>query len=289
MVTQFVLRKQKKNAAGECPVHLIVYFDGARLTCATGEKCKSADWNVDRQQFRRSYPLAEEANQLLARLVAEVLSWWRTLRAAGDAPSLAGLRAVVRPARTPEAAVLQRESVSVWYDEYRRSMKARGYAFETLRHNLVTRNWMVGFEQWSGQLLDPITYNLELHDRLLVYLRETRKLAPNSVATAIKDLKTFLRWLRDERGVAVGLDIKKLVIKSFDAPKLYLSAEDLNKLAGAMLPANLVPTRDIFLFFAYLRLVHRLLVEHAELAAGLAALAAQGGVYFFEGHFYRAL
>lgn len=251
MVTQFVLRKQKKNAAGECPVHLIVYFDGARLTCATGEKCKPADWNADRQQFRRSYPLAEEANQLLARLVAEVLSWWRTLRAAGNAPTLAGLRLVVRPARTPEVAVIERESVSVWYDEYRLSMKARGYALETLRHNLVTRNWMVGFEQWSGQLLDPITYNLELHDRLLVYLRDTRKLAPNSVATAIKDLKTFLRWLRDERGVSVGLDIKKLVIKSFDAPKLYLSADDLNTLAAAMLPANLVPTRDIFLFCCY--------------------------------------
>ena len=114
MVTQFVLHKQKKNAAGECPVHLIVYLDGARLTCATGEKCKPADWNVDRQQFRRSYPLAEDANRLLARLVADVLGWWRTLRAAGDAPTLAGLRAVIRPARTPEVAVLQRESVSVW-------------------------------------------------------------------------------------------------------------------------------------------------------------------------------
>ena len=251
MVTQFVLRKQKKNAAGECPVHLIVYFDGARLTCATGEKCKPADWNVDRQQFRRSYPLAEDANRLLARLAADVLGWWRTLRAAGDAPTLAGLRAVIRPARTPGVAVLQRESVSEWYDEYRRSMKARGYAYETLRHNLVTRNWMVGFEEWSGQLLDPTTYSMELHDRLMVYLRDERRLAPNSVATAIKDLKTFLRWLRDERGVAVVLDIKKLVIKSFDAPKLYLSAPELERIASAMLPANLVPTRDIFLFCCY--------------------------------------
>ena len=67
----------------------------------------------------------------------------------------------------------------------------------------------------------------------------------------LKDLKTFLRWLRDERGVAVVLDIKKLVIKSFDAPKLYLSAPELERIASAMLPANLVPTRDIFLFCCY--------------------------------------
>ena len=95
MVTQFVLRKQKKNATGECPVHLIIYFDGARLTCATGEKCKPADWNVDRQQFRRSYLLAEDTNRRLARLAPRTArsraarqpvvcklawTWWPTMR-----------------------------------------------------------------------------------------------------------------------------------------------------------------------------------------------------------------
>ena len=34
-------------------------------------------------------------------------------------------------------------------------------------------------------------------------------------------------------------------------PKLYLSAEDLGRMETAMLPANLVPTRDIFLFCCY--------------------------------------
>ncbi|QKG56423.1 hypothetical protein GKZ68_07120 [Hymenobacter sp. BRD128] len=77
MVTQFVLRTDKKDSAGRCPVHLVVYFDGVRLKCATGEKCMPTDWNADRQQFRRSYPLADEANQLLARLASDVLAWWR--------------------------------------------------------------------------------------------------------------------------------------------------------------------------------------------------------------------
>ena len=249
MVTQFVLRTDKKDSAGRCPVHLVVYFDSTRLKSATGEKCKPADWNADRQQFRRSYPLAEEANQLLARLTADVLTWWRKLRAAGETPTLTDLREALRPA--PEVAVVRQESVTVWYDEYRRSMLARGYARETLRHHLVTRNWMVGYEKWSGQLLDPTTYSLELHDGLMVYLRQERKLAPNSVATAVKDLKSFLRWLRDERAVVLGLDVRKLVTKSFDAPKLYLSASDMDALASAVLPANLVATRDIFLFRCY--------------------------------------
>lgn len=251
MVTQFVLRTDKKDKTGKCPVHLVVYFDGARLKCATGEKCKPADWNSDRQKFRASYPLPEEANQLLARLVADTLAWWRKLRAAGETPMLAGLREVLRPKSEPEAGVIEQESVTVWYDEYRRSMLARGYARETLRHHLVTRNWMAGFEKWAGQLLDPVTYSMELHDRLMVYLREVRKLAPNSLVTAMKDLKSFLRWLRDERSVVVGIEIRKLVIKAFDTPKLYLTTTDMEQLASAMLPANLVATRDIFLFCCY--------------------------------------
>ncbi|MDO7848714.1 site-specific integrase [Hymenobacter sp. M29] len=251
MTTKFVLRAQKMDAAGRCPVYLMAYFDGLRLVHSTGEKCKPADWNADRQKFRASYPLAEEANMLLTRLTAEALAWWRKLRAAGETPTLEGLKAALRPAPAPEVAVVKQESVTVWYDEYRRSMKARGYAFETLRHNLVTRNWMACFEKWAGVLLDPTTYNMALHDRLMVYLREERKLAPNSVATAIKDLKTFLRWLQDERGVAVGIEISKLVIKSFDTPKLYLTAAELDRIATTMLPANLVPTRDIFLFCCY--------------------------------------
>ena len=113
MVTQFVLRSDKKDKAGRSPVHLVVYFDGARLKCATGEKCKATDWNADRQKFRASYPLAEEANQLLTRLAADTLAWWRKLRAAGEAPTLAGLREVLRPKAEPEATVIEQESVAV--------------------------------------------------------------------------------------------------------------------------------------------------------------------------------
>ncbi len=53
MVTQFVLRSDKQNAAGRRPVYPLVYADGQRLKCALGEKCRPADWNEEKQQFRR--------------------------------------------------------------------------------------------------------------------------------------------------------------------------------------------------------------------------------------------
>lgn len=54
MTTQCILRAQKMDAAGRCPAYLIIYFDGQRVAHATGEKCKPAEWNAERQQFRRA-------------------------------------------------------------------------------------------------------------------------------------------------------------------------------------------------------------------------------------------
>ena len=190
MVTQFVLRADKKDQAGRCPVHLVVYFDGARLKCATREKCKPADWNAERQEFRRSYPLAEEANLLLKRLATDVLAWWRKLRAAGEAPTLAGLREVLRPVPFAPAIVAPLVSVRVRYEEYMSAMRARGYAWETLRQHVVARSWFTGFEAYSGAVLDPVTYD-RAPGELLSYLRTVRKLTPNTMYTAIKDLKSF--------------------------------------------------------------------------------------------------
>jgi integrase/recombinase XerD len=84
MTTQFVLRTDLLNKAGRCPVQLIAYFDGLRLKCATGEKCKPFEWNEGRQRFRASFAGAEKANNFLELRAAQVSEWWRTMRAAGS-------------------------------------------------------------------------------------------------------------------------------------------------------------------------------------------------------------
>lgn len=50
MTIKYVLRNEKKDSLGRCPVQLVVFYDGPRLRYATGMKCKPGDWNADRQQ-----------------------------------------------------------------------------------------------------------------------------------------------------------------------------------------------------------------------------------------------
>ena len=250
MVTQFVLRTDKKDSTGRCPVHLVVYFDGARLKCATGEKCKLADWNADRQKFRASYPLAEEANMLLGRLAADVLVWWRTVRATGEVPTLAGLRAALRPVEVPP--VVQEElSVKAELLAFRELQRSRGITLYTLKHYLVTANWLRDFEAWASVRLLVSTYDVAMHDRFLAYLRTVRKLAPNTLYTAGKDLRRLFRYLREERGQALLVEPKQLRVAWVETEKLYLRAEDLERLRVAMLTVALEKVRDIFLFCCY--------------------------------------
>lgn len=58
-VTRFAFRTDKIAKASRGLVYLPVCVERIRLACSTGEKGKQADWNADRQQFRRSYPLLE--------------------------------------------------------------------------------------------------------------------------------------------------------------------------------------------------------------------------------------
>ncbi|WP_345073931.1 tyrosine-type recombinase/integrase [Hymenobacter fastidiosus] len=251
MTTQFVLRTDKKDGAGRCPVHLIAYFDGLRLKCATGEKCKPSEWNEGRQRFRGSFTGAEKANNFLELRAALVSEWWRTVRAAGGTPTMAGLKAALQPVVEAVVVVPVRRSITVLNDEHREALRARGYANHTLRQRKMLCSWLGNYERDRGELLDPTTYDLATHDRVLHYLRFDRNLAQNTVASFVRGLKVFLRWCREERGMSVPVELRKLQGKHADVLKMGLSAEDLAALTTAMLPAHLTRVRDVLLFCCY--------------------------------------
>ncbi|WP_022823655.1 hypothetical protein [Hymenobacter norwichensis] len=192
MTTQFVLRTDKKDSVGRCPVHLVVYLDGARLKCATGEKCKPAEWNADRQQFRRSFTGADEANQYLTLRIEQVNDWWRKLRAAGETPTVEGLRKALAPP-TEEPVVEKQQGLVTLMDDFRTVLRGRGYMYETLRHYLVVRNWLAGYEKKLGRPLTVSGYDLAAHDGFLAFMTMERKLSANSVYTAVKAISEAIR------------------------------------------------------------------------------------------------
>lgn len=251
MNTQFILRSDKKNSAGRCPVLLIAYFGGLRLRFATGEMCKPAEWNKERQRFRSTYPMVETANLYLTRLSTDALAWWRQLRVTGEAPTVEGLKAALRPAEVPIVAEEKPLSVMAVFEQHWQSLQSRGYAHHTLRQRKMLGSWLSSYEQDKGELLNPATYDLATHDRVLSYLRFDRNLAQNTVASFVRGLKVFLRWCREERDMTVPVELRKLQGRHADVLKMWLSADDLTALAAAVLPEYLTRVRDVLLFCCY--------------------------------------
>ena len=173
------------------------------------------------------------------------------MRAAGGTPTMAGLKTVLQPVVEAVVVVPVRRSIAVLNDEHREALRARGYADHTLRQRKMLGSWLAAFEKDRGELLDPTTYDLATHDRVLHFLRFDRNLAQNTIASVVRGLKVLLRWCREERGITVPVELRKLQGKHADILKMWLTADDLTALATAVLPAHLVRVRDVLLFCCY--------------------------------------
>ncbi|GGG35364.1 site-specific integrase [Hymenobacter glacieicola] len=250
MKVTFTLREDKTDRTGLAPVFVCVSFDGLRLQTTTKEKCRPADWNRDKQQFRRSLPGYQDANAYLENLTLRLHARYRELRTAGTAPTPALLREAVHP--VAEVAPPAEPTLVELFDQYREVLRGRGFAFNTLRHYGTARNWLQKFEQHrSKKAFYLADYTLTRHDELIHFLRLTHGLGPNGIFSILKDVKKFLRHLQQERGLELALDLSRMQVRWTEAPKHFLSAADLMALATTIVPDTLLPVRDVFLFCCY--------------------------------------
>ncbi|HEX8425128.1 site-specific integrase [Hymenobacter sp.] len=265
MTVQFERRTDRPDAAGRCTIHLRAYFDGQRLRLVTREKCLASEWQTDKQKFRRSKPGFQEANEYLDSLAARVQAAYRQLRTSGIEPTPEDLKAAL----APPAPVEKPKAVPVLplielFDEYRLALAARGRRASTLKGVKTTRNLM---EQFEGKLKRKLTlaaYDVAMHDRLLGFLRNEKKLAQNSIWKVVKHIKALLAYLGEDRGLTLALKVRQLKAAWVDVDKVYLLASDLKLLEAAALPAGLVRTRDAFLFCCYTGLRYSDLAELRE-------------------------
>ena len=74
---------------------------------------------------------------------------------------------------------------------------------------------------------------------MLAYLRHERELSPNSLYTVGKDLRRLFGYLRDERGLSINVEPRKLRVACQDTDKVYLSAQEAAGLLGLLTSAQL--------------------------------------------------
>ncbi|MBC8084527.1 MAG: tyrosine-type recombinase/integrase [Hymenobacter sp.] len=264
MTITFERRTDRPDSTGRCTIHLRAYFDNQRLRFATRERCLAAEWHAERNQFRRTFPGAQEANEYLQSLCDRLHAHYRQLRAAGAVITPEVLKAVLAPPVVAAPVVIAEVPV-FWltdlYADYQAALLARGNLAQSLVSVASTLTHLKGLEKSLKRRLQIGDYDLATHDKFLAYLRGTRKLAQNTVCKTVKHVKAFLRYVREDRRMPVAVEPREMKIKWTDVEKVYLSAAELDLLEKALLPSSLVATRDAFLFCCYTGLRHSDLSE----------------------------
>lgn len=190
---------------------------------------------------------------------------YRPLRTLGVEPTPEDLKAALAPPTPIEKpkAVPVLPLIEL-FDEYRLALAARRRRASTLKGVKTTRNLMEQFEEKLKRKMTVAAYDVALHDRLLGFLRNEKKLAQNSIWKVVKHIKALLAYLGEDRGLTLALKVRQLKAAWVDVDKVYLLASDLKLLEAAALPAGLVRTRDAFLFCCYTGLRYSDLAELRE-------------------------
>ncbi|MBC7448118.1 MAG: hypothetical protein H7330_08675 [Hymenobacteraceae bacterium] len=231
MITiQFERRADQPDAEGRAVVHLRAYFNSHRLRLATNEHCTAKEWDNDAGRFRRSFTGWQDANDNLKALQSRVEAAYRHLRISGADPTPALLRAalvelapVATVVETPTPAV----SLVALFEEYRDVMLARGFRHNTIKAYGTTRGLLVAFGETRPQLLTVEGYDRATHDAFLTFLRGPRALAQNSVWVAVKHLRTFLAWVKKERGAVLAVEVADLAERAEDVAIRLVAKYDL--------------------------------------------------------------
>jgi len=249
MNIHFERRTDRPDSQGRCVIHLRATFDNQRLRVATGERCVAADWNKDKGWFRKSFADLDNATDRLRDLRTRIENLYSDLRTEfGTPPTPAQLKAALTTAGKPKATA---PGLVELLDEHRAVLLGRGFRANTLKGYKTTRNAVAEWVETLPSGLTVADYDSSAHDSLLAWLRSEKMHSQNTVAGVVKHLKPFLSWARDEREQTLKVDPSKLAVEWEDVEKCWLTAQELEQVARAMLPNNLALVRDAFLFCCY--------------------------------------
>lgn len=133
-------------------------------------------------------------------------------------------------------------------------MKTSGNNDITLKTYQQTERDLIDYEKANNIKLTFETVDIDFHDNFILWLKDTRNFAPNTIGLRIKIIKTVMR-ASHERGLHNNTDYQK---KAFSKPNetttaTYLTDEELTRLYSLDLSDNkkLSNVRDWFLIAAY--------------------------------------
>ena len=241
-----VLRTQKKNKRGLCPVYLRVADSNESRFHALGLAVKETDWNARTASVRKSHPEHETLNAAVSRAVADAELALVRRRAEGERPSAAEIKEAIAPSRSAKRSRDFWEFADSFVDGY----KDRGQIWSYDRFRSVFKK----FRLYTGEPLsfDALTPALlRQYENHLIAKYENKV---NTVATAMKAIRTVVRRAVAEGHIEFSGDpFHQHRLKHEQTERIRLTIEEVEAVESLDLRAGSIEAiaRDCWVFAFY--------------------------------------
>lgn len=239
--TNLYLKRPGKS--GESLIVLSFSYHNRRLILSTGERIHPDKWNKRSEEMKRSFTGSMEFNQLLRKFRERVEKTYLVLSESGRIPEPEEIRDLINEERKPKTDIQKLIPAFEEFIREHRSIKQPN----TLRTYGTTLNHLKEFQTYTGRTLKFSSVDETLYIRFTSYLQDVHKLALNSIGTAIKNLKTFLRYA-NRRGWIERDSFREFKVVEEETQTIYLTTDELQTLFNLDLSQNKALERDRDLF-----------------------------------------
>ncbi|AUC84908.1 integrase [Polaribacter sp. ALD11] len=252
MELKFVLRKDKINKNGSCPIRADISINGQRVRkTLTGVKSSEKDWKNNRIKANlknEKYNFHDEFNNKIKEFEDKVDTIFRYIRANNVIADRDYIIEKLNDDYFGKNSLVK--DFFTTYQEYIDKSKNRVVP-GSIRRYKSNKKFFEDFEAFTGYKMHFDSINLEFYEKLTTYCFEERNTLNNYFGKLVTGIKAFMNWAF-ERDYHQNITFKK-----FKAPKdrievIYLTIDELKKLYNFKFEnPKLDKVRDLYCFSSF--------------------------------------
>ncbi|GGK72060.1 tyrosine-type recombinase/integrase [Rufibacter glacialis] len=254
----FNLLFNKKDRKGECPIMMVLTFEGVRIRKQIKVKVKPAHWSIAKSRVKPS--LKGEPENNFEVFNATLDKYRKKVQDIFNDALLNDIRLtkeyVQNQLDDAFLTLVRSRNFFEVFGEFT-EMYLSSKAMRTYKKHNTALNFYKEFESSTKYELRFDTINLDFFDKLQKYAFISRvddgkkACSDNYFAALVASLKTFLRWA-DERGLNRFDSYKKFKASERDVDIIYLTFEELMFLNDFVFKEDeLTKVRDVYCFGCY--------------------------------------
>lgn len=235
-----------------------------------GVQCDPSQWSTDKQRVLSSHPRQFEVNRLLDISAKLIMDAHFKALASGIRLTDAMLAAALAPGSVPRRKVV--DFKAFWLGVIDSRVQDGRFAKQTIKNMRSCLNVLIDYEGYRREVIHFDMVDKAFLEDFRQFLVKRREHGQNTISKHFRVINTVLNLAMDQ-GIPVKTDFKAFRVGELPAHNIYLSLDELNRLAACELPDRLRRAADIFLIGCFTALRYsdfsRFRLEHIRKVRGV--------------------